>query len=324
MSKAIRIHQTGGPEVLSWEEVDIGDPLAGQVRMRHTAVGLNFIDVYQRTGLYPLPGLPQTLGMEGAGVITHIGEDTGDFSPGDRVAYAMDLGSYSEERLIATDRLVKIPETISDQTAAAMMLQGMTARYLLKNSYPVRPGDTILVMAAAGGVGLILCQWAKFLGARVIGCVGSASKAYLAKANGCDYVILYKEENIAEKVGEITGGEGASVSYDSIGKATLEASLDSLRPTGTLVSFGNASGPVTDLNLGVLAAKGSLYVQRPTLASYVRTRPLLQQCADDLFNIVETGMVNINIGQTYPLAETARAQQELEDRKTTGSSVLIP
>ena len=323
MKKAIRIHQTGGPEVLVWEDVDPGKPGEGQVLISHGAVGLNYIDVYQRTGLYPLGELPQTLGMEGSGVITAVGPGVTGYTSGDRIAYAMVPGSYCEERIIDADRLVKVPDGISDQTAAAMMLQGMTARYLLKSSYPVRPGDSILVMAAAGGVGQILCQWAKSLGASVIGCVGSEEKALLAQANGCDHTILYKEEDIAGRVRDITGGEGVCASYDSIGQATLEASLDSLRPTGMLISYGNASGPITGFNAGMLAAKGSLYLQRPSLATYIRSRQLLQECSHDLFDVVLAGTVNINIGQTYPLAETAQAHRDLEDRKTSGSTVLL-
>lgn len=324
MTKAIRIHAHGGPEALTWEDVDVGDPGDGQVRLKHTAVGLNYIDVYQRTGMYPVGDLPQTLGMEGAGVIEAVGSGVEGFAEGDRVAYAMGLGSYAEARLMATDRLVKIPDGIEDQQAAAMMLQGMTARYLLKSSYAVQAGDSILVMAAAGGVGLILCQWAKHIGATVIGCVGSGEKAELAQANGCDHTILYKDEDVAAKVKEITGGEGVAVSYDSIGAATLEASLDSLRPEGVFVTFGNASGPITDFNPGALAPRGSLYMQRPTLATYTRNRELLDECANDLFKHVAGGQVKINVGQTYPLAETAQAHTDLEARKTTGSTVLLP
>ena len=324
MTKAIRIHAHGGPEALTWEDVDVGDPGDGQVRLKHTAVGLNYIDVYQRTGMYPVGDLPQTLGMEGAGVIEAVGSGVEGFAEGDRVAYAMGLGSYAEARLMATDRLVKIPDGIEDQQAAAMMLQGMTARYLLKSSYAVQAGDSILVMAAAGGVGLILCQWAKHIDATVIGCVGSGEKAELAQANGCDHTILYKDEDVAAKVKEITGGEGVAVSYDSIGAATLGASLDSLRPEGVFVTFGNASGPITDFNPGALAPRGSLYMQRPTLATYTRNRELLDECANDLFKHVAGGQVKINVGQTYPLAETAQAHTDLEARKTTGSTVLLP
>ncbi len=324
MSNAVRIHQTGGPEVLKWETTEPGMPGQGQVLLRQTAVGLNFIDVYQRTGLYPVDGFPQTLGMEGAGVIEAVGSDVSLFSKGDRVAYAMAPGAYTDCRIIDAEKLVRLPQRIDERTAAGMMLQGMTARYLLKDSYAVRPGDSILVMAAAGGVGSILCQWAKHLGAEVIGCVGSRQKAELAEACGCDHIIDYKSENIAARVKAITGGAGVAVSYDSVGRSTLEASLDSLRPTGTLVSYGNASGAVTDFNLGLLAQKGSLYVQRPTLATYIRNRPLLDTVASDLMSVVESGQVRILIGQEYPLRDTPQAHRDLEARKTTGSTVLIP
>jgi NADPH:quinone reductase len=324
MTKAIRIHATGGPEVLSWEEVSVGDPGPGQVRIEHTAIGLNFIDVYQRTGLYPVGDLPQTLGMEAAGVVEAVGDGVQALAPGDRIAYAMNLGAYSQKRLIDAAILVKLPAEIDHRTAAAMMLQGMTARYLLKASYAVQEGDNILVMAAAGGVGLILSQWAKHLGANVIGCVGSEKKAALARENGCDYTINYREEDVANRVRQITNGEGVAACYDSVGKATLEASLDSLRPTGTLVSFGSASGAITDFNLGLLAQKGSLYIQRPTLGTYIRNRQLLETASMDLFDIVSSGRVKIRLGQSYPLAEVARAHQDLEERKTTGSTILLP
>lgn len=324
MNNAIRIHQVGGPEVLTWETVEVGQPGAGQALIRHTAIGLNFIDVYQRTGLYPVANLPQTLGMEGAGVVEELGAEVEGLAIGDRVAYAMEMGSYCRRRVMNVAKLIKIPDSVEDQVAAAMMLQGMTARYLLKHSYPVKAGDTVLVMAAAGGVGLILNQWAKHLGATVIGCAGSEQKLELAKANGCDYTINYKEEDVAARVKEITNGEGVAASYDSVGQATMEASLDSLRPTGTFVSFGNASGPIVDFNLGLLAQKGSLYVQRPTLGTYVRNRQLLEASANDLLNVVENGHVSISIGQTYCLEDTAKAHTDLEARKTTGSTVLIP
>ena len=324
MTKAIRIHQHGGPEVLVWEDVEVGTPGAGQVRLRQTAVGLNYIDIYQRDGLYPLGEMPVSLGMEAAGVIEELGDGVTDFAVGDRVAYAMALGAYTTERVMATTRLVKVPDGIDDETAAAMMLQGMTARYLIKRSYPVKAGDTILVYAAAGGVGLILCQWAKHLGATVIGCVGSEEKAELAKANGCDHPILYRDEDVAKRVREITDGKGVPVAYDSIGKATFDASIDSLAPFGTLVSFGNASGPVEPFNPGMLAAKGSLYFTRATLATHTATRELLDECANDLFDIVSKGHVKIAINQTYPLSETKQAHIDLEARKTTGSTVLMP
>ena len=324
MTKAIRIYEYGDADNMKWERVDVGAPGDSEVRVKHTAVGLNFIDIYQRTGLYDIGALPATLGMEGAGVIEEVGAGVDDFAAGDRVAYAMGLGAYSEARLMTTDRLVKVPDGISDNTAAAMMLQGMTAQYLLKSSYSVKSGDTILIMAAAGGVGQILSQWAKHLGATVIGCVGSEAKAIAAQAAGCDHTILYNSEDVAERVRDITGGAGVPVSYDSIGQATVNASLDSLAPTGCFISFGNASGPITDFNPGILALKGSLYMQRPTLATYTRNRELLNAVAGDLFAAVASGAVNINIDQTYPLAETVQAHKDLEGRKTTGSTVLIP
>jgi len=324
MTKAIRIHEHGGPEVLKYEDVDLGDVGPGEVRLRHNAIGLNFIDVYQRTGLYPLGDLPKTLGMEAAGVIEEVGSDVEDFKAGDRVAYAMGLGSYSEERIWSTDRLVKLPDSIEDQTAAAMMLQGMTAYYLINRTYQVKAGDTILFYAAAGGVGLIACQWAKHLGATVIGCVGSEEKAELAKAHGCDHPILYRDENVPERVKEITGGEGVPVVYDSIGKDSFDDSLDCLSPFGLMVSFGNASGPVDPFNIAALGPKGSLHITRQTLATHTATRALIDECAGALFDVVEGGHVKININQTYPLAETEQAHRDLQARKTTGSTVLLP
>ena len=322
MTKAIRIHETGGPEVLTYEDVDIGDVGAGQVRLKQTAIGLNFLDVYQRTGMYPIGNLPKTLGMEAAGVIEEVGDGVEDFAVGDRVAYAMGLGSYAEERVWGTDRLVKLPDGIDDQTAAAMMLQGMTAYYLLNRAYRVKSGDTILFYAAAGGVGLIACQWAKHLGATVIGCVGSEEKAELARANGCDHPILYRDENVPERVKEITGGEGVPVVYDSVGKDSFEDSLDCLRPFGLMVSFGSASGPVEPFNIAALGPKGSLHLTRQTLGTHTATRALLDECAGALFDVVGGGQVKINVNQTYPLAETAQAHRDLEARKTTGSTVL--
>jgi len=322
MTKVIRIHEHGGPEVLKYEDVDLGDVGPGEVRLHHNAIGLNFIDVYQRTGLYHLGDLPKTLGMEAAGVIEEVGSGVDDFKVGDRVAYAMGLGSYSEERIWGTDRLVKLPDSIEDQTAAAMMLQGMTAYYLINRTYRVKAGDTILFYAAAGGVGLIACQWAKHLGATVIGCVGSEEKAELARAHGCDHPILYRDENVSERVMEITGGKGVPVVYDSIGKDTFEDSLDSLRPFGLMVSFGNASGLVDPFNIAALGPKGSLHITRQTLATHTATRALIDECAGALFDVVEGGHVKINVNQTYPLAETEQAHRDLEARKTTGSTVL--
>ena len=324
MTKAIRIHETGGPEKLSWDDVEVGAPGSGEVRLRHTVIGLNYIDIYQRSGLYPLGDMPLVLGMEAAGVVEAVGDGVTDVSVGDRVAYAMGLGSYAEERVMGTDRLVPLPDDIDDQTAAAMMLQGMTAYYLLNRAYRVKPDDTIMFYAAAGGVGLIMCQWAKHLGATVIGCVGSEEKATLAKANGCDHSILYREENVLERVKEITGGEGVPVVYDSIGKDTFEDSLDCLRPFGLMVSFGNASGPVDPFNIASLGPKGSLHLTRQTLATHTATRELLNECAHALFDVVQGGHVKINVNQTYALKDTAEAHRDLEARKTTGSTVLLP
>ena len=324
MSHAIRIHETGGPDILRWEEIDIGEPGPGQVRLRQTACGLNFIDVYMRTGLYPVPQLPSTLGMEAAGVIEAVGADVQDLKVGNRVAYPMTLGGYAETRLIAADKLVKLPPSIDDLTAAAMMLKGLTAHYLLFRTYPVKSGDAILVYAAAGGVGLLLCQWAKHLGATVIGCVGSKEKAELAMAHGCDHPIFYREENIPQRVRQLTSGEGVAAVYDSVGQATFEASLDSLRPFGVLATFGNTSGKVKPFDPNILAPKGSLYVTRPTLATHTATRELLVEGAERLFDVVSNGIVKINVNQTYALADTSQAHRDLEARKTTGSTVLLP
>ena len=321
MSKAIRIHQTGGPEVLTWEDVEVGEPGPGQVRLRQTACGLNYIDVYGRTGLYPVGDLPATIGMEAAGVVEAVGDGV-ELAIGDRVAYPMALGAYAEARLIEADKLVQIPDSIDDETAAAMMLKGLTAHYLLFRTYAVQPGDAILVYAAAGGVGLILCQWASQLGATVIGCVGSEEKAELAQANGCDHTILYRDENIAQRVRELTNGVGAAVAYDSVGKATFEASLDSLRPLGVLATYGNASGPVDPFSPAILAPKGSLYVTRPTLATHIATRELLDEGAQRLLDVVGSGKVRISVNQTLPLSAAQSAHQQLEARDTTGSTVL--
>ncbi len=325
MPKAIRIHEYGGPEVLRWEEVEVGDPGPGQLRVRHAAVGLNYIDVYHRTGLYPLPSLPWTLGMEGAGRVEAVGEGVTEFKIGDRVAYASPpVGAYAEVRLIPADRVVALPDAIDDQTAAAMMLQGMTAHYLLRRTYRVQPGDTILLHAAAGGVGLIASQWARHLGATVIGTVGSDEKAELARAHGCHHVIVYSRENFVERVREITGGQGVAAVYDSVGQATFMGSLDCLRPLGMMVSFGNASGPVPPFEPGILAAKGSLFLTRPTLMTYTAKRADLLASAVELFEVVGGGAVKIEVRQTYPLAETAQAHRDLEARQTTGSTVLLP
>lgn len=325
MTKAIQIHKTGGPEVMSWEKIDVGSPKGGEVRIRQTAVGLNFIDVYHRTGLYPVGNLPKVLGMEGAGVIEEIGEGVSEFAPGDRVAYAgIPMGSYAETRLMPEHRLVGLPESIEDRTAAAMMLKGMTAQYLLRRCHPVTAGEAILVHAAAGGVGLIACQWARDLGATVIGTVGSKEKAELARQHGCHHPILYREENFVERVREITGGEGVSVVYDSVGYDTFQGSLDCLSPLGMLVSFGQSSGSVPPVDIGLLAAKGSLFLTRPSLLVYTAKREDLLKTAADLFDVVEKGVVKVEVNQTYPLQEAAQAHSDLEARKTTGSTILIP
>jgi len=325
MTKAVMLENTGGPEVLRWVDYDPGQPKAGEVLVRHEAVGLNFIDVYHRTGLYPLPALPAIPGMEGAGVVEGIGEGVGEFTKGDRVAYAgMPPGAYAEARIIPAHRLVKLPESISTQQAAAMMLQGMTARYLLYGCYRVKAGDRILIQAAAGGVGLIVCQWAKYLGATVIGTVGSPEKADLAANHGCDYPILYRDEDFVSRVKEITKDKGVDVVYDSVGQSTFMESLDCLRPMGMMVSFGQSSGPIPPLDTGILAAKGSLFLTRPSLMAYTASRKDLLAHALDLFDVVEKGAVKIEVRQTYPLAEASRAHRQLEDRKTTGSTILIP
>ena len=324
MTNAIRIHEHGGPDVMKWEAIEVGNPGEKEMRVRHTAVGLNYIDTYHRTGLYKIP-LPSVIGREGAGVVEAIGAAVTEFKVGDRVAYASaPIGSYAEGRLIAADRVVKIPNNVTDQQAASIMLKGMTAQYLIRRTYAVKPGDTILFHAAAGGVGLILCQWAKHLGATVIGTVGSEEKATLAKANGCDYVINYRNEDFVARVAEITAGKKCAVVYDGVGKDTFLKSLDCVRPRGLVALFGNASGKVEPLDLGVLAAKGSLFVTRPTLDTHVATREELVATANDLFDVVGRGIVKIEINQTYALKDAAQAHRDLEARKTTGSTVLIP
>ena len=322
MSKAIRIHEHGGPETLRWDEVETGAPDAGQVLIRQTAAGLNFIDVYHRVGLYPVPSLPAIIGNEGAGVVEAVGDGVTSVQVGDRVAYCMSLGSYTERRVVDADRLVKLPDGITDYQAAAMMLKGCTVQYLVKTIYPITSGDTILLHAAAGGVGLIACQWAKHLGATVIGTVGSDEKAELARAHGCDHTIVYTRENIAERVKELTDGAGVPVVYDSVGKDTFIASLDCLQPRGLMVSYGNASGPVDPFSPGLLAVRGSLFLTRPTLASYIGTRDELDASAADLFGVVESGAVKIAVSQTFPLEDAAQAHRALEARETTGSTVL--
>lgn len=324
MVQAIRIQQPGGPEAMQWQEVDLPAPGPGQARVRHTAVGLNYIDTYHRSGLYALP-LPSGIGMEGAGIVEAVGPDVKDLVEGDRVAYAAGPpGSYSEARIIAADRLVKIPEGISDQQAAAMMLKGLTTQYLIRRTYKVKQGDTILMHAAAGGVGLILCQWAAALGATVIGTVGDEKKAELAKAHGCHHTILYKQEDFVERVKEITGGKGVPVVYDGVGKDTFMKSLDCLSPLGLMVAFGQSSGNVPPLELGVLSAKGSLFLTRPTMMTYTAKREDLLAMSAELFDIVKSGKVKIDINQTYPLKDVVKAHQDLEARKTTGSTVFLP
>ncbi|GAA4749376.1 quinone oxidoreductase [Sphingomonas daechungensis] len=321
MAQAIRIHKTGGPEVLNWEEIEVGDPGPGQVRVRHEAVGLNYIDVYHRTGLYPQP-LPFTPGVEGAGTVEAAGEGVAGVRIGDRVAYAGPVGSYSEARLIDADRLVRLPDAIDFESAAAMMLQGMTVRMLLRAVHRVEPGDTILVHAAAGGVGLIMCQWAKALGATVIGTVSTEAKAELARAHGCDHPILYTEQDFVAEVGRLTGGEKLPVVYDSVGKDTFLKSLDCLHPRGVMVSYGNASGPPDPIPPGLLAQKGSLFLTRPTLYHYIAKREELEQSATELFDLVLSGKVKLKIGQGFSLREAADAHRALEARETTGSTVL--
>ena len=324
MSKAVRFHKVGGPEVLVYEDVEVGNPGEGQARVRHHAIGLNFIDTYHRSGLYPLP-LPSGLGLEGAGVVEAVGPGVDYLQAGDRVAYAGGPpGSYSEVRLIPADRLVKLPDAISYQTAAAMMLKGMTTQYLIRSTYPVKAGQTVLFHAAAGGVGLIACQWLKALGATVIGTVGSDAKAELAKAHGCDHTIVYTRENFVERVKEITGGAKVPVVYDSVGKDTFMGSLDCLQPRGMLAVFGNGSGPVPAFDLSLLAARGSLYVTRPTLVTYTAKRADLVAVANELFDIVLSGKVKIEVNQTLALKDAKQAHIDLESRKTTGSTVLMP
>ena len=322
MTKAIRIHEHGGPEQLRWDEVEPGVPAAGQALIRQTAAGLNFIDVYHRTGLYPVPAMPAVIGNEGAGVVEAVGDGVTTVQVGDRVAYCMSLGSYTERRVLDAERLVKLPDGITDTQAAAMMLKGCTVQYLVRTIYPIKPGDTILLHAAAGGVGLIACQWAKHLGATVIGTVGSDEKAELAQAHGCDHTIVYTRENVVERVKALTDGAGVPVVYDSVGKDTFIASLDCLQPRGLMVSYGNASGPVDPFSPGLLAVRGSLFLTRPTLATYIGTRDELDAAAADLFGVVESGAVKIAVSQTFPLEDAADAHRALESRQTTGSTVL--
>ncbi len=323
MSHVIRIHQNGGPEQMRWEEVAVGDPGPGEVRVRNTAIGLNYIDTYHRSGLYPMP-MPLVLGSEGAGVVEAVGPKVKDFKVGDHVAYAQPLGAYAEVLLRPVARLVKIPAGIKDETAAAMMLKGMTAWYLCRRTYRVKKGDTIVVHAAAGGVGQILCQWAKHLGATVIGTVGNDDKVAIAKKVGCKHVVVMSREKLSERVKEITKGKGVPVVYDGVGKDTFMESLDCLAPLGLMASFGNASGAVAPVNIGILAQKGSLFLTRPTLVTYTAAREDLLTAARELFAVVKKGAVKITVNQRYPLREAAQAHRDMEARKTTGSTVLLP
>jgi len=324
MPKAIRIHEVGGPEKMIFEEVATGKPGPGQAIVRNKAIGLNFIDVYFRTGLYPAPTMPFVLGNEGAGDVVAVGKDVTDVKVGDRVAYVSTLGAYSEERVIDAKLLVKIPRTISYETAAGMMLKGLTAEYLLKRTFKLKKGQVALIHAAAGGTGQILCQWANHIGATVIGTVGGPDKMKVAKKIGCHYVIDSTKEDIAKRVREITKGVGCDVVYDGVGKATFMASLDSLRPFGLLASFGNASGPVEPVNLGILGPKGSLYITRPTLFTHIAKTETLRAMARNLFRVVGSGSVTIPINHRFPLAQAADAHRALEGRRTTGSTVLVP
>ncbi|WP_430912439.1 quinone oxidoreductase family protein [Methylobacterium sp. sgz302541] len=324
MPKAIRVHEYGGPEVMAFEDVPLAEPGPGQIRVRQTAIGVNFIDIYFRSGLYKAAQLPFTPGKEGAGEVTAVGEGVEGFKVGDRVAYATGDGTYAEEPVIAAAGAVHVPEGIEDATAAAMMLKGLTAEYLLHRVYRVKPGDTILFHAAAGGVGLIACQWAKHLGATVIGTVGSQEKAELARAHGCDHVILYRDEDFAARVREITGGKGVPVVYDGVGKDTFPASLDCLSPLGTFVSFGAASGPIAAFDIGLLAQKGSLFANRPTLFTFTSTRATLDAMAENLFGAVSGGAITIPVHARSRLADAQQVHRDLAGRRTTGATVMIP
>jgi NADPH2:quinone reductase len=323
MAKAVRFHQHGGPEVLRHEDVEVGDPGPGEARIRHTAIGVNFVDTYQRSGLYPM-ALPMVAGNEGAGVVEAVGSGVTDLAAGDRVAYTGLPGSYCEQRVVKADRLVKLPQAIGDEQAASMMLKGLTAHYLIYTTYAVKRGETVLWHAAAGGVGLIACQWLESLGVSVIGTAGSDEKCALARAHGAEHVINYSRESFVERVKVITGGKGVPVVYDGVGKSTWDGSLDCLRPRGLMVSFGNASGAVPPVNLGVLSIKGSLYVTRPTLATHIASRADLVERSSALFDMVTTGKVKVETTQRYRLADAAQAHRDLEGRKTTGSVVLLP
>jgi NADPH2:quinone reductase len=324
MPHAIRIHQPGGPEVMQWEEVSVGDPGPNEARVRHTAVGLNYIDTYHRSGLYKL-AMPSGLGSEGAGIVEAVGAGVGEIKAGDRVAYCGGApGAYAEVRVMPVDRLVKLPQGVAERTAATMMLKGLTTQYLFRQTYPLKAGETILFHAAAGGVGLIACQWARALGVTMIGTVGSDEKAAIAKAHGCTHTIVYTREDFVARVKELTAGKGVPVVYDGVGKAMFPASLDCLAPRGLYVNFGNASGPVPPLDMLMLSAKGSLYVTRPTLVTYTATRPALLAMAEEMFGLVKAGNIVSEARQTYALKDAAQAHRDLEARKTTGSTVLLP
>jgi NADPH2:quinone reductase len=324
MPNAIRIHQPGGPEVLQWESVAVGEPGPGEARVRHTAVGLNYIDTYHRNGLYKVP-LPSGIGVEAAGVVEAVGPGVTDISKGDRVAYGgHPPGSYAEVRVMPADKLVKLPDDVSDRSAATLMLKGLTVQYLFRQTFPLKGGETILFHAAAGGVGLIACQWARALGVTLIGTVGSDEKAALAKANGCAHTIVYTRENFVERVKEITGGKGVPVVYDSIGKDTFPGSLDCLKPRGLFVSFGSSSGPIAAFDIGLLLQKGSLFATRPSIAGYAVTRQDLLRMADEMFALVKAGKIVSEARQTYALKDAAQAHRDLEARKTTGATLLLP
>ena len=325
MDHVIRIHETGGPEVMKWESQEVAAPGAGEILLRQTAVGLNYIDVYFRSGAYPAPQLPFIPGLEGAGVVEAVGAGVTDLAPGDRVGYAAQpMGAYAQSRLMPAQRVVKLPEGIEERVAAAMMLKGMTVQYLLRSTVSLKAGDTVLFHAAAGGVGLIACQWAKHLGVTLIGTVGSEEKAELAKAHGCAHTILYNNENFVDRVKEITDGKGVDAVYDSVGKQTFDGSLDCLRRRGTLVLFGQSSGKVAPFDPASLSGKGSIYLTRPTLFHYTDAREDLVSCSSELFDVLLKGVVKADINQEYPLAEAQRAHEDLEARKTTGATVLIP
>jgi len=324
MANAIRFHKNGGPEVLQWESVDVGDPGAGEARVRHTAIGVNYIDTYHRSGLYKLV-LPSGLGTEGAGIVEAVGTGVTDVRPGDRIAYSGGpLGAYSEVRVMPADRLVKLPDGLSDKIAATLMLKGLTVQYLFRQTFPLKGGETILFHAAAGGIGLIACQWARALGVTMIGTVGSDEKAALAKANGCTHTIVYTRENFVERVKQLTGGKGVPVVYDGVGKDTFPASLDCLSPRGMFVSFGNASGPIAAFDILLLSQKGSLYATRPTLATFTASRAAMLAMCDDMFSLVRAGKLGNEPRQTYALKDAAQAHRDLESRKTTGAIVLLP